>query len=68
MCKLGQTPTSSDNLLILKTSFCPNGLVYKSYNFEARTMFLLRSESLILQILRNAVCDSEMRWEICVDF
>ena len=35
---------------------------------KVRQYFLLLLESLTLQILWNAFCDSGMLWKICVDF
>ena len=64
----GSAYTSSDNLLLLETSFFTNGIPYKSYNFKGRTMFfLIASESLTLEMLWIAFCDSEILSEICVD-
>ena len=60
---------SSDNLLLLKTFF-PNGITYKSHNFEAMSMgvVLLLSESSYSTNLWIEFRDSEMLCEIYVDF
>ena len=73
MYKLGQTPTFSDNLLILKTSFF--GIDYKSYDIEARTMFfsiafrVFYSMNIVECIFRfrNVMGNMRRRLKIAVD-
>ena len=67
-CIISSDTDSSDNLLILKTSCCRMESIVSSTILKLEQCFLLLSESLTLQLLWNAFCDSGMLWEICTDF